>query len=174
MDGPLAKLGGVELDMTNLPVSKMAWGALGTLALLCAGCGEGEFHAPAQVQASSAPQVNLTAQGQSFESLVLQGQNLLAQERYSEAAVVFQSALDLDAGNIDALLGLAESERSVGDLPQSQRHFEEVLGLSAQRDELLAALSGLAVVQRAMGNTQGAADLTAEAEALRGSDPSLR
>jgi Flp pilus assembly protein TadD len=126
------------------------------------------------VQALVAPQTSLNGQGQSFESLVLQGQNLLAQERYPEAAGVFQSALNLDAGNIDALLGLAESERSVGDLPMAQRHFEEVLGLSAEREELLAALSGLAVVQRAMGNTQGAADLTAEAEALRGGDPSLR
>jgi len=160
--------------MTKLPVSKMAWCALGTLALLSAGCGEGEFRAPVPVQATSASVAGLTGQGQSFESLVSQGQNLLAAERYTEAMGAFQSALDLDAGNIDALLGLAESERNLGDLPQAQRHFEEVLGLSAERDELLAALSGLAVVQRAMGKTQGAADLTAEAEALRGSDPSLR
>jgi tetratricopeptide (TPR) repeat protein len=151
----------------------MAWCALGTLVLLSAGCGEGEFRAPSQLQASSTSVAALTGQGKSFESLVLQGQNLLAQEHYADAVGVFRSALDLDPGNIDALLGLADGERNLGDLPQAQRHFEEVLGLSAERDELLAALSGLAVVQREMGNGQGAADLTAEAEALRGSDPSL-
>jgi tetratricopeptide (TPR) repeat protein len=160
--------------MTNLPISKRAWCALGTLALLAAGCGEGDFRAPPQVQASSTSAAALSGQGQSFATLVSQGQNLLAAEHYSEAVGVFRSVLDLDAGNMDALLGLAESERNLGDLPQAQRHFEDVLGLSAERGELLAALSGLAVVQREMGNTQGAADLTAEAEALRGSDPSQR
>ena len=164
--------------MTNLPLSKAVWCALGTVGLLSAGCGEGEFRAPVQVQATPAVSASFmpgaTVQGKTFEKLVSQGQSLLADEHYSEAQAVFRSVLDLDAGNIEALLGLAESERNLGDLPQAQRHFEEVLGLSAERDELLSALSGLAVVQRGMGNTQGAEDLTAEAEALRGSDPSLR
>jgi tetratricopeptide (TPR) repeat protein len=145
------------------------------LALLSAGCGEGDFRAPPAVEASStALSTTVAAHGQSFDGLVAQGQNLLSSERYAEAKGVFRSALDLDAGNIEALLGIAESERSLKELPDAQRHFEEVLGLSAERDELLSALSGLAGVQRELGNTQGAEDLTAEAEALRGSDPSLR
>jgi tetratricopeptide (TPR) repeat protein len=159
--------------MISLPFSqKMLWCALGTFAVICTGCGEGDFRGP-QIAASPVASVQvLSGQGQAFETLVSQGQTLLAAEHYTEARSAFRSALDLDAGNIDALLGLAESERSIGDLAQAQHHFEDVLGLSAQRDELLAALSGLAVVDRAMGDAQAAADLTAEAEALRGSDPS--
>jgi tetratricopeptide (TPR) repeat protein len=159
--------------MISLPLSqKTVWCALGTFAVICTGCGEGEFRGPPIAVSPAASVPVLSGQGQAFESLVSQGQTLLAAEHYTQAMGAFRSALDLDAGNIDALLGLAESERNVGDLAQAQRHFEDVLGLSAQRDELLAALSGLAVVDRAMGDAQAAADLTAEAEALRGTDPS--
>jgi tetratricopeptide (TPR) repeat protein len=160
-------------------IPQMTWCAFGALALMTAGCGEGEFRVPGTAQASPlaaslvSSRVSLN-QGKAFETRVAQGQDLLAAEHFAQAKDVFTAALELDPGNIAALLGLAESERSLGDLPLAQRHFEEVLGLSAERGDLLSALSGLAVVQRAMGNAQGAADLAAEAEALRGTDPSLR
>jgi len=160
--------------------SKTSWCVLGTLAVLTAGCGEGELRSASQALASPLPSSGLAADngtletGKAFDSRVAQGQSLLAQEHFAEAKDVFSAALELDPGNIEALLGLADSERNLGDLPQAQRRFEEVLGLSAEREELLSALSGLAVVQRAMGNAQGAEDLAAEAEALRGTDPSAR
>jgi tetratricopeptide (TPR) repeat protein len=158
--------------------SRTDWCVLGTLVFLTAGCGEGELRASAPILASSVAGQTVSQptldEGRAFESRMTQGQNLLATERFAEAKDVFAAALELDPGNTEALLGLADSERNLRELPQAQRHFEEVLGLSAERDELLTALSGLAVVHREMGNTQAAADLTAEAEALRGNDASLR
>ncbi len=152
----------------------LGWCLLGTMASLTAGCGEGELRDTGPILAttavSEAPARVKLDEGSEFDSRVAQGQNLLASEHFDEAKQVFGSALEVDPGNTDALLGLADSERNLGELPQAQRHFEEVLGLSAERDELLSALSGLAVVHRAMGNTQAAEDLSAEAEALRGTD----
>jgi thioredoxin-like negative regulator of GroEL len=85
-----------------------------------------------------------------------------------EARSAFAAALESDPSSIDARLGLAESARRLGDDATAQRAFEEVLGLGADRDPLIAALDGLAEIRRAAGDQSGAGDLTAEADSLRG------
>jgi thioredoxin-like negative regulator of GroEL len=86
-----------------------------------------------------------------------------------EARSAFAAALESDPSSIDARLGLAESARRLGDDATAQRAFEEVLGLGADRDPLIAALDGLAEIRRAAGDQPGAGDLEAEADSLRGS-----
>jgi thioredoxin-like negative regulator of GroEL len=87
----------------------------------------------------------------------------------AEARSAFQAALESDPSSIDARLGLAESAHRLGDDTTAQRAFEEVLGLGADRDPLIAALDGLAEIRRAAGDQAGASDLEAEADSLRGS-----
>ena len=87
----------------------------------------------------------------------------------TEARSAFAAALESDPSSIDARLGLAESARRLGDEATAQRAFEEVLGLGADRDPLIAALDGLAEIRRAAGDQSGAGDLEAEANSLRDS-----
>jgi tetratricopeptide (TPR) repeat protein len=91
----------------------------------------------------------------------------------AEARSAFQSALESDPSSIDARLGLAESAHRLGDDATAQRAFEEVLGLGADRDPLIAALDGLAEIREAAGDQLGARDLESEADSLRGSAPSF-
>jgi thioredoxin-like negative regulator of GroEL len=91
----------------------------------------------------------------------------------SEARSAFEAAIEADPSSIDARLGLAESAHRLGDDATAQRAFEEVLGLGADRDSLIAALDGLAEIREVAGDPSGASDLKAEADSLRGG-PSAR
>jgi Tfp pilus assembly protein PilF len=87
----------------------------------------------------------------------------------AEARSAFQAALESDPSSIDARLGLAESAHRLGDDATAQRAFEEVLGLGADRDPLIAALDGLSEIREAAGDKLGARDLESEADSLRAS-----
>jgi Flp pilus assembly protein TadD len=97
------------------------------------------------------------------------GTELMAQGQPREATEVLQSALEIDPTSSAARLALAGAEVKQGDLSAAQRHLEEVLGLAAQRDDLVQALSGLADIRHQLGDEQGARDDRAQAEALRAS-----
>ncbi len=134
----------------NLPARNLFALALG-LGLGLAACGETDGGA-----------------GPALDDRLQAAQEQLDGGHLIEARSAFASALESDPSNIDARLGLAESARRLGDEATAQRAFEEVLGLGADRDPLIAALVGLAEIRRAADDPSGASDLEAEADSLRG------
>jgi len=93
----------------------------------------------------------------------------MAQGQPREASEFLRTVLETDPTSSSARLVLAQAELRQGDLSGAQRHLEEVLGLAAQRDDLVEALSGLAEIRHQLGDEQGARDDLAQAEALRDS-----
>jgi Tfp pilus assembly protein PilF len=113
-----------------------------------------------------AAQISSTTQD-STQAALLRGTELMAQGQAREASESFRSVLESDPTSSTTRLALAQAEVQLGDLPAAQRHLEEVLGLAAQRDDLVQALAGLAAIRQQLGDEQGARDDLAQAEALR-------
>jgi Tfp pilus assembly protein PilF len=132
------------------PASRWAFACLlGTALLAC-----GRETEPTQIAAQDA---------------LVRGTQLMAQGQPREASEFFRTVLATDPTSSTTRLALAKAEVGQGDLSAAQRHLEEVLGLAAQRDDLVEALSGLAEIRHQLGDEQGARDDLAQAEALRAS-----
>jgi Tfp pilus assembly protein PilF len=139
-------------------LAALRWASACLLGTAVLGCGR-EFVEPAQM-----PQALAMA-----PEALARGTQLLAQGQPREASEVFRSVLETDPTSSTTRLVLAQAEVRQGDLASAQRHLEEVLGLAAQRDDLVEALSGLADIRHRLGDEQGARDDLAQAEALRAS-----
>jgi Tfp pilus assembly protein PilF len=141
----------------RLQLAASRWASACLLGTALLACGrETEF--PQAPQAPDSAQVALA-----------RGTQLMAQGQPREASEFFRTVLETDPTSSTTRLALAQAEVRQGDLSSAQRHLEEVLGLAAQRDDLVQALSGLAEIRHQLGDEQGARDDLAQAEALRDS-----
>jgi Flp pilus assembly protein TadD len=142
----------------RLPLTASRWASACLLGTALLACGR-EVVEPAQGPSTA-------------QEALARGTQLMAQGQPREASEVFRSVLETDPTSSTTRLVLAQAEVRQGDLASAQRHLEEVLGLAAQRDDLVEALSGLADIRHQLGDEQGARDDLAQAEALRASPPS--
>ena len=108
-----------------------------------------DWHAPAQLQAAAAPDVSamvakleqhLRDDPNDLAGWLMLGRSYVALERLDDAILAYDHAHQLDAGNAEAALGLAEamSLRAGGNItPEAAKLFEQALGLAPDNPKAL-------------------------------------